>query len=223
MRQFGFTRVFVLAAIAGLAVFGLRVADSVLGVRAADTGPTKAGTEVAIFAGGCFWCVEADFDKVPGVLSTTSGYIGGTVANPTYHQVSSGRTGHAEAVKIVFDPAMVTYDKLLYVFWRNVDPVTRDAQFCDYGTQYRTGIFTLNDAQKRAAEASKAALEKSGRLKRPIVTEIVAAGPFYPAEDYHQNYYKENPVRYNLYRFNCGRDARLDELWGKEARGGVQH
>jgi peptide-methionine (S)-S-oxide reductase len=218
MRQFGFVRVFVLAALAGLAVFGLRFADAVIGVRAADA-PVKAGMEVAIFAGGCFWCVEADFDKVPGVLSTTSGYIGGTVANPSYEQVSSGRTGHTEAVKIVFDPAMVTYDKLLYVFWRNVDPVTRDAQFCDYGTQYRTGIFTLNDAQKRAAEASKAALEKSGRLKRPIVTEIVAAGPFYPAEAYHQNFYKTNPVRYNLYRFNCGRDARLEELWGTEARG----
>jgi peptide-methionine (S)-S-oxide reductase len=222
MKQFGFVRVFVLAAVAGLAVFGLRFADTVLGVRAADAPQAKAGTEIAIFAGGCFWCVEADFDKVPGVLSTTSGYIGGTVANPSYEQVSSGRTGHTEAVKIVFDPAMVTYDKLLYVFWRNVDPVTRDAQFCDYGTQYRTGIFTLNDRQKRAAEASKAALEKSGRLKRPIVTEVVAAGPFYPAEQYHQNFYKTNPVRYNLYRFNCGRDARLEELWGTEARGGLK-
>lgn len=221
MRSFGFVRVFVLAAIAGLAVFGLRFADTVLGVHAADVPKPQAGSAVAIFAGGCFWCVEADFDKVPGVLSTTSGYIGGRTANPTYAQVSSGGTGHTEAVKIVYDPTMVTYDKLLYVFWRNVDPLTREGQFCDFGTQYRTGIFYVNDAQKMAAEASKSAIEKSGRFKRPIVTEITAAGTFYPAEDYHQNYYKENPVRYNLYRFNCGRDARLEELWGKEARGGV--
>lgn len=221
MRQFGYLRVFALAALAGLAVFGLRLADTVLGVRAADAPKVQAGTEVAIFAGGCFWCVEADFDKVPGVLSTTSGYIGGRTVNPSYSQVSSGGTGHAEAVKIVYDPAMVSYDKLLYVFWRNVDPLTKEGQFCDFGTQYRTGVFYVNAGQKAAAEASKAALDKSGRFKRPIVTEITAAGPFYPAEDYHQNYYKENPVRYNLYRFNCGRDARLDELWGKEARGGT--
>jgi len=221
MRTFGYTRVFVLAAVAGLAAFGLRFADSVFGVQAADAPKTQVGTEVAIFAGGCFWCVEADFDKVPGVLSTTSGYIGGRTANPSYEQVSSGGTGHAEAVKIVFDPKMVSYDKLLYVFWRNVDPLTREGQFCDFGTQYRTGVFTVSEAQKVAAEASKAALEKSGRFKRPVVTEITAAGPFYAAEQYHQNFYKTNPVRYNLYRFNCGRDARLEELWGKEARGGI--
>jgi peptide-methionine (S)-S-oxide reductase len=223
MRQFGFARVFALAALAGLAVFGLRIADSVLGVRAADAPKAKVGTEVAIFAGGCFWCVEADFDKVPGVLSTTSGYTGGAKVNPSYYEVSAGGTGHAEAVKIVFDPAMVSYEKLLYVYWRNVDPLTKEGQFCDFGTQYRTAIFYTNDAQKRAAEASKVALDASRRFKRPIVTEIVAAGPFYPAEDDHQNYHRENPVRYNLYRFNCGRDARLEELWGKEARGGVQH
>ncbi len=222
MRTFGFARVFVLATVAGLAVFGLRLADTVLGVRAADAPRAQAGTEVAIFAGGCFWCVEADFDKVPGVLSTTSGYIGGSKANPTYEQVSSGGTGHAEAVKIVFDPQMVSYDKLLYVFWRNVDPLTREGQFCDFGPQYRTGVFYVNEAQKVAATAAKAALEKSGRFKRPIVTEISAAGPFYAAEDYHQNFYKTNPVRYNIYRFNCGRDARLEELWGKEARGGIK-
>jgi peptide-methionine (S)-S-oxide reductase len=222
MRKFGFARVFALAVLAGLAVFGLRVADVAFGVQAADAPQPAEGTQVAIFAGGCFWCVEADFDKVPGVLSTTSGYIGGRKANPTYSQVSSGGTGHTEAVKIVYDPAMVTYDKLLYVFWRNVDPLTREGQFCDFGTQYRTGIFYVNDAQKTAAEASKAAIEESGRFKRPIVTEIAAAGPFYAAEDYHQNFYKTNPVRYNLYRFNCGRDARLEELWGKEARGGIK-
>jgi peptide-methionine (S)-S-oxide reductase len=216
-KGFGFGRVIALSLIAGLAVFGLRFADVVLGVSAAPPVAQPKGSAVAIFAGGCFWCVEADFDKVPGVLSTTSGYIGGTVPNPTYEQVSVGDTGHAEAVKVVYDPAMVTYDKLLYVFWRNVDPLTSEAQFCDYGPQYRSAIFYLDDEQKRLAEASKAALQP--RFKRPIVTEIVKAGPFYPAETYHQDYYKKNPVRYNFYRYNCGRDARLDEVWGKEARG----
>jgi len=182
---------------------------------------SPAGTEVAIFAGGCFWCVESDFDKVPGVISTTSGYIGGKTANPTYREVSGGSTGHAEAVKIIFDPKVVSYDRLLFVFWRTVDPVTRDAQFCDYGAHYRTAIFSTNDVQRQKALASKAELEKSGKLKRPIVTEIVQAGPFYAAEDYHQDYYKKNPFQYNLYRFNCGRDARLEELWGKEAGGGT--
>ncbi|MBU6155902.1 MAG: peptide-methionine (S)-S-oxide reductase MsrA [Alphaproteobacteria bacterium] len=180
------------------------------------------GSQVVIFAGGCFWCVEADFDKVPGVLSTTSGYIGGRVANPTYSQVSSGSTGHTEAVRIVYDPTKVTFERLLFIFWRTIDPVTKDAQFCDYGTQYRTGIFATGDAQLQAALASRAALDKSGRLKRPIVTEILPAGPFYPAEDYHQDYYKKEPLRYNLYRFNCGRDARLDALWGAEAGGGTR-
>jgi peptide-methionine (S)-S-oxide reductase len=218
-RGFGYGRVIALSLIAGLAVFGLRFADVVLGVSAAPPVQSPAGSAVAIFAGGCFWCVESDFDKVPGVLSTTSGYIGGTVANPTYEDVSSGGTGHAEAVKIVYDPKMVTYEKLLYVFWRNVDPLTKEAQFCDYGTQYRSAIFYLDDTQKQLAEASKAALQP--RFKRPIVTEIVKAGPFYPAEAYHQDYYKTNPVRYKFYRYNCGRDARLDEVWGKEARGGT--
>lgn len=220
-KGFGVARIVALALIAAVAVFGLRIADAFLGVPAAAPAPERAGTAVAIFAGGCFWCVEADFDKVPGVLSTTSGYIGGTKASPTYEQVSSGNTGHAEAVRIVYDPKAVTYEKLLYVFWRNVDPLTKAGQFCDFGPQYRSAIFYLNDEQKRLAEASKAAIEKSGRFKRPIVTEIVAAGTFYPAEGYHQDYYKNNPVRYNFYRINCGRDARLEELWGKEARGGV--
>lgn len=218
-KGFGFQRVVMLSLIAGFAVFGLRFADAVLGVSAAPPPAQPKGSAVAIFAGGCFWCVEADFDKVPGVLSTTPGYIGGAVANPTYEQVSSGGTGHAEAVKVVYDPAMVTYDKLLYVFWRNVDPLTKEGQFCDYGPQYRSAVFYLDDEQKRLAEASKAALQP--RFNRPIVTEIVKAGRFYPAEGYHQDYYKKNPVRYNFYRFNCGRDARLDELWGKEARGGT--
>lgn len=212
-------RIILAACLVVLAVFSVTlVLPERSGVaRAAD----PAGTEVAIFAGGCFWCVESDFDKVPGVISTTSGYIGGKVPNPTYRQVSGGDTGHAEAVRIVYDPKSVSYERLLHVFWRTVDPVTKDAQFCDYGTQYRTAIFHLNDVQRQKALSSKAALEKSGKLKRPIVTEIVPAGAFYPAEDYHQDYYRKNPLQYNLYRFNCGRDARLEELWGKEAGGGT--
>lgn len=191
--------------------------------EARASGPADPpGSEIAIFAGGCFWCVEADFDKVPGVLSTTSGYIGGRLANPTYKQVTSGSTGHTEAVRIVFDPRRVSYDRLLYVFWRTIDPVTKDAQFCDYGTQYRTGIFATSESQLQKAQASRSDLEKSGRLKRPVVTEILPAGPFYPAEEYHQDFYKKEPLRYTLYRFNCGRDARLDVLWGSEAGGGTR-
>ena len=174
-----------------------------------------AQTAKATFAGGCFWCVEADFDKVPGVISTTSGYIGGTVANPTYEQVSAKTTGHAEAVEIVFDPAKVSYEQLLEKFWRTIDPTTKDRQFCDSGSPYRTAIFTHGPQQAAAAQASKAALDKSKPFKEPIVTTIEAAGPFYAAEGYHQDYYKKNPVRYNYYRTSCGRDARLQQLWGK--------
>jgi peptide-methionine (S)-S-oxide reductase len=171
-------------------------------------------TATATFAGGCFWCVEADFDKVAGVISTTSGYTGGHKANPTYWEVSSGGTGHAEAVEVAYDPAKVSYEKLLDVFWHNVDPLAKDRQFCDHGNQYRTAIFTRSDEQRRLAEASKAAVQ--ARFKQPIVTEIVAAGPFYKAEDYHQDFYLKNPIRYRFYRYNCGRDARLEELWGKK-------
>ncbi len=171
----------------------------------------------ATFAGGCFWCVEADFDKVDGVISTTSGYIGGRLANPTYEQVSAGVTGHTEAVEIVYDPRKVSYEKLLEIFWVNVDPTVKDRQFCDVGSQYRTGIFVHDEAQRRAAEASKAALDKRKPFKAPIVTPIEAATTFYPAEDYHQDYYRKNPVRYNFYRSGCGRDARLKELWGDAA------
>jgi peptide-methionine (S)-S-oxide reductase len=217
-------RLFVIVNVLFAGFLAMLVVPSVVNVSSSDAAPAgdPPGTEVAILAGGCFWCVEADFDKVPGVLSTTSGYIGGRVANPTYRQVSAGTTGHTEAVRIVYDPAKVNFDRLLYVFWRTIDPVTKDAQFCDYGTQYRTGIFATSDAQLQKALQSRVALEKSGRLKRPIVTEIVRAGAFYPAEDYHQDYYKKEPLRYNLYRFNCGRDARLDELWGPEAGGGAR-
>ena len=168
----------------------------------------------ATFAGGCFWCMEPPFDKLEGVVSTTSGYTGGTKPNPTYEEVSSGRTGHAESVQVLYDPKKVSYEKLLDVFWHNVDPTVRDRQFCDIGTQYRTAIFAHNDEQRRLAERSKAELEKSKPFRQPIVTPVVPAGEFYPAEAYHQDFYKKNPIRYKFYRDGCGRDARLKELWG---------
>ena len=202
-----------LAAAAGL-VLAVGAALSQNSPAPAPTAPSGA-TAKATFAGGCFWCVEADFDKVPGVISTTSGYIGGTVANPSYEQVSAKTTGHAEAVEVVFDPAKVSYEQLLDKFWHSIDPTTKDRQFCDAGSPYRTAIFTHGAQQAAAAQASKAALEKSKPFKEPVVTGIEAAGPFYPAEGYHQDYYKKNPVRYNYYRTACGRDARLAQLWGK--------
>ena len=183
-------------------------------VQAAAQTPA-AGTAKATFAGGCFWCVESDFDKVPGVLSTTSGYIGGTVVNPTYNQVSAKTTGHAEAVEIVFDPAKVSYEQLLGVYWRSIDPTVVDRQFCDVGSPYRTAIFAHGPQQLAAAQVSKAALEKNKPFREAIVTPVLPASAFYPAEDYHQDYYKKNPVRYSYYRTSCGRDARLKELWGK--------
>lgn len=171
----------------------------------------------AIFAGGCFWCMEPPYDELPGVVETTSGYIGGTTKNPTYEQVSSGRTGHTEAVKVVFDPDRVSYTRLLEVFWHNIDPVAVDRQFCDVGSQYRSGIYYLNPEQKRLAEASKKELETSDRFQEPIATEIERADVFYPAEQYHQNYYEKNPIRYKFYRYRCGRDDRLKELWGSDS------
>ena len=184
----------------------------ILIVGAAGQGAPPTAT--ATFAGGCFWCVEADFDKVPGVISTTSGYTGGKSANPSYEEVSAGGTGHAEAVEIVFDPAKVSYERLLDVLWHNIDPLVKDRQFCDRGNQYRSAIFFHGDAQRASAEASKTAVQT--RFKQPIETEITAAGPFYKAEDYHQDFYLKNPLRYRFYRFNCGRDARLEELWGRK-------
>lgn len=176
-----------------------------------------SGLAKATFAGGCFWCMEGPFDKLSGVSSTTSGYIGGTAANPTYEQVSAGWTGHAEAVQLLYDPKKVTYAKLLDVFWRNIDPLTPNAQFCDHGSQYRSAIFYHDAEQKRLAESSKTALEKSGRFKHKIVTQIVPATTYYAAEEYHQDYYIKNPIRYKYYRSGCGRDRRLAELWGKAA------
>ncbi|KPF50966.1 peptide methionine sulfoxide reductase [beta proteobacterium AAP121] len=184
---------------------------------AADTQlAVPAGLAVATFAGGCFWCVEADFDKVTGVVSTTSGYTGGTVARPRYEDVAAKRTGHAEVVRIVFDPRQVRYEQLLAVYWRSIDPTTKDRQFCDAGSPYRTAIFTHDAGQAAAAQASLQALQKDKPFAAPIVTTIEPAGAFYEAEDYHQDYYKKNPVRYQYYRASCGRDARLKELWGAQ-------
>jgi peptide-methionine (S)-S-oxide reductase len=186
-----------------------------LGFIGGNEVPAGGGAmEKATFAGGCFWCMEHPFDQLDGVISVTSGYTGGTVKNPTYEEVSGGGTGHAESVRIVYDPARIGYAKLLEVFWHNVDPTTPDRQFCDVGRQYRTAIFYHDEEQKRLAQESKKALEKTKRFEEPVVTEITPASEFYPAEEYHQNYYKKNPVRYKFYRYNCGRDKRLKELWG---------
>jgi peptide-methionine (S)-S-oxide reductase len=199
-----------------MGLFGLALALWLILVgSAAGQGASPQKPAIATFAGGCFWCVEADFDKVEGVLSTTSGYIGGRTANPSYEEVVRGGTGHAEAVEIAFDPAKVTYQKLLEVLWHNIDPLAKNRQFCDRGEQYRSAIFYHDEAQRRLAEASKTAVQ--ARFKEaPVHTQIVPAGTFYKAEEYHQDYYLKNPIRYNFYRFNCGRDGRLEELWGRK-------
>jgi peptide-methionine (S)-S-oxide reductase len=168
----------------------------------------------AYFAGGCFWCMEEAFEKVEGVTAVVSGYMGGTAANPSYEEVSAGRTGHAESVEVTYDPSRVTYQKLLEAFWRNVDPLTPNAQFCDHGEQYRSVVFYGTDEEKKLAEESKEAIERSKRFNRPIVTQITGASTFYPAEEYHQDFYKKNPIRYKFYKYNCGRAQRLEELWG---------
>jgi peptide-methionine (S)-S-oxide reductase len=177
--------------------------------------PAPKATEVrtAIFAGGCFWCIEADFEKLPGVLAAESGYTGGRTANPSYEQVSAGNTGHTEAIRVSYDPQRVSYPQLLDYFWRHIDPTVRNRQFCDVGTQYRSGIYWQNEAERKAAESSRDALLASGKLPH-IETEIVAASTFYPAEEYHQDYYKKNPIRYAYYRQGCGRDARVKQIWG---------
>jgi len=185
-------------------------------VYAASQSTGGAEMAKATFAGGCFWCMEPPYDKLDGVISTISGYAGGTKKNPTYEEVSAGKTGHTEVVQITYDPKKITYDKLLEVFWRNVDPLTPNRQFCDVGSQYRTAIFYHDETQKRLAEESKKALAK--RFKEPIVTEIVAYTEFYPAEDYHQDYYIKNPLRYKYYRYSCGRDQRLEALWGPDPK-----
>jgi len=179
-----------------------------------EAGASLEGLSRATFAGGCFWCMEGPFDKLDGVVSTTSGYTGGQTDNPSYPQVSSGSTGHTEAVQIVYDPAQISYEELLDVFWINHDPTESDGQFCDKGSQYRPGVFYHDEDQKRAAEASKADVERTRTFDEPVMTEITLAGTFYPAEDYHQDYYVRNPIRYKMYRYGCGRDRRLQQLWG---------
>lgn len=181
------------------------------------TPSTAAPLETATFAGGCFWCMEQPFDTLPGVLSVMPGYTGGTKLNPTYKEVSAGGTGHTEAVQISYDPSKITYEQLLQIFWRNIDPTVADRQFCDIGSQYRAGIFYHTEGQKKLALLSREALSKTKSFKEPVVTEIVRAGTFYPAEEYHRQYYKKNPIRYRYYRSSCGRDNRLKELWGKNA------
>jgi len=169
----------------------------------------------AVFAGGCFWCMESPFDELPGVVETESGYTGGNVPNPTYEMVSSGKSGHMEALRVVYDPAKVTYEQLLEVYWRNVDPTDDGGQFCDRGPQYRSAVFVADDAERAAAEKSRARLEKDKGIR--IVTQILPRAEFYAAEEYHQDYYKKNPLRYHFYRQGCGRDRRLKQVWGAEA------
>lgn len=212
-------RRFIFSALAiSLTVFGLGL-QSTTHVNA-----TSAKTqEVAIFAGGCFWCVESDFDSVPGVLETVSGYTGSAFKNPTYRTVSAGGTGHLEAVKITFDPAKVSYKRLLHIFWRSVDPTDAGGQFCDRGESYKTAIYATTKKQLKIAKASKAELMKSKTFSAPLVTPIHSASTFYPAEGYHQNYYKKNPVRYKFYRYSCGRDGRVERLWGDQAHDGIHH
>ena len=192
----------------------MRIAIVVL-LMGMTTGAMAAERNEAIFAGGCFWCEEASFEGQPGVIAVVSGYAGGSVKNPTYHQVGEGSTGHAESVKVTFDPTKTSYTKLLDVYWHNVDPFSGDGQFCDRGDQYRPAIFVLDAAQKAVAEASKRAVEK--QLGKPVAVEVTLVTEFWPAEDYHQDFYKKNPSRYHSYRLGCGRDKRLKEVWGTQA------
>jgi len=197
-----------------IAIVSIRVASSGNGKEQKPMTPPSGKLEKATFAGGCFWCMEHPFDELPGVVSVTSGYTGGWKKNPTYEEVSAGGTGHAESVQVIYDPARISYEKLLTVYWHNIDPTVKDRQFCDKGHQYRSAIFYHTEEQRRLALQSKAALEKSKPFREPVVTEITRAGEFYAAEEYHQHYYKKNPIRYTYYRTGCGRDHRLHELWG---------
>ena len=201
----------------------IRVLPYLLSAAAVASGATLAAEEppattIATFAGGCFWCMEPVFDALDGVLSTTSGYTGGTQRDPSYEEVSTGATGHTEAIQIRYDPSRVSYEQLLEVYWRNIDPTAENRQFCDRGSQYRTAIFYHDEAQRSAAERSKAEFERSGRFTVAIATEVVPAGPFYAAEDYHQDYYLKNPMRYQRYHDACGREERLEELWGPSSQ-----
>jgi peptide-methionine (S)-S-oxide reductase len=200
----------------GIAVLcALGLAASVSAVAVETTPVKRQDTATAIFAGGCFWCIEADFEKLPGVIGAESGYTAGRKSNPTYEEVSAGGTGHTEAVRVTYDPAKVSYSQLVEYFWRHIDPTVKDRQFCDSGSQYRSGIYWQDAGERRIAESSRDALLASGKF-REIHTEIVPATTFYPAEDYHQDYYRKNPIRYAYYRRGCGRDARVQQLWGSE-------
>ena len=188
-----------------------------VGMNSPSISETAKGDQaIATFAGGCFWCMEGPFDELDGVMSTTSGYTGGQTVDPTYEEVSAGGTGHAEAVQVVYDPQKISYQELLAVYWPNTDPTTPDAQFCDHGSQYRPEIFYHDDKQRQSAEASKEEIKRTKTFSAPLVTEITQATAFYPAEEYHQDFYRKNPIRYKFYRFTCGRDARLATLWGDE-------
>ena len=188
-----------------------------VGMNSPSISETAKGDQaIATFAGGCFWCMEGPFDELDGVMSTTSGYTGGQTVDPTYEEVSAGGTGHAEAVQVVYDPQKISYQELLAVYWPNTDPTTPDAQFCDHGSQYRPEIFYHDDKQRQSAEASKEEIKRTKTFSAPLVTKITQATAFYPAEEYHQDFYRKNPIRYKFYRFTCGRDARLATLWGDE-------
>jgi peptide-methionine (S)-S-oxide reductase len=212
----------VLKRVSGILVAAAAIAWGAAGIHADANGGVRpahaaAPTDTATFAGGCFWCMEPAFEVLPGVISVTSGFSGGPEKNPTYKQVSAGLTGHRESVQVVYDSKRIPYAKLLVVYWHNIDPTQDDGQFCDHGKQYRSAIFCRGAAQRREAEESKRAIEASKRLKGPIVTPILPFTAFYPAEEYHQDYYKKNPVNYHAYRTGCGRDARLREVWGADA------
>lgn len=194
---------------------GWKIPMAILFASLQAAGAGAAPTEKAYFAGGCFWCIEADFEKLPGVVGVDSGYAGGRTKNPTYEQVSAGGTGHTESIEVVYDPAKVGYQALLDHFWKNIDPTVEDQQFCDHGPQYRSAIFFTTPEEKKLAAASKAAIEAAGKLASPIYTEIVPLDVFYRAEEYHQDYSKKNPIRYRFYRASCGRDARLEKIWGQ--------
>jgi peptide-methionine (S)-S-oxide reductase len=216
-------RLVLKSGIFAVAILVLSVTAPMGAIAASDTEAMSAkGEAVATFAGGCFWCVESDFDHVPGVTKTISGYTGGILKDPTYRQVTAGNSGHIEAVQIYYDPKKTSYEKLLDVFWRSIDPTDSGGQFCDRGDSYATAIFANTPEQKKIAEASRTKLMKSGVLKGRIVTPVRMADAFYPAEGYHQDYYKKNPLRYKFYRLSCGRDSRIEELWGAEAHKGIE-
>lgn len=198
-----------------LLLLSLFITPVIASNQESTTSPVQK-SETAIFAGGCFWCMEPPFDKLDGVISTTSGYTAGHKKNPTYKEVSAGSTGHTEAIQIKYDPEKITYSELLDVFWKNIDPVAVDRQFCDAGSQYRSGIYYLNEKQQAEVNRSLQELNRNKPFAGEIATEILPASTFYPAEDYHQDYYQKNPLRYKYYRFACGRDQRLEEIWGSK-------